>query len=265
MVRNEPRPGFGQGRAHTPTRELVALAWPMLVGQLAVIGNGVIDSVMAGQLSTLDLAAVGIGASIQVTIVMALSGILFALPPIIANHHGANQSERIGDEVRQSAWVALLLAVAAIGLPVFPDPLLALSSLQPGVEVKVRAYLTASAWGVPGTLAFRLFIGMTTGIARPRPVMAFNLLSLLLKVPLNAVFMHGLLGAPALAGPGCAVASSLDAWLIAILAWGWCLRHPEYAVYCRTRFGRRKRRLRRQGGSVLPAINVLTIIKSVRI
>lgn len=219
------------GASHSPTQELIALAWPMLVGQVAVIGNGVIDSVMAGQLSTVDLAAIGVGASIQITIVMALSGILFALPPIIASHHGANRHARVGHEVQQSLWVALTLATVAVLLLVFPDPLLSLSSLQPAVETKVRAYLTISAWGVPGTLAFRLFIGMTTGIARPRPVMFFNLLSLILKVPLNAVFMYGLLGAPALAGPGCAVASSLDAWLIAVLAWGWCLRHPEYAAY----------------------------------
>jgi MATE family multidrug resistance protein len=219
-------------RTHlSPTRELLHLAWPMLVAQLAVIGNGVIDTAMAGQLSTLDLAAVGVAASIQVTIVMAMSGILFALPPIVSTYHGANQSWLVGHEVHQSIWIALVLAALAILLLAYPEPLLAVSDLQPEVETKVRAYLDASAWGVPGTLAFRLFIGMSTGIGKPRPVMAFNLLSLLLKVPLNAVFMYGLLGAPALGGPGCAVASSIDAWLMAFLAWFWCLRQTEYADY----------------------------------
>jgi MATE family multidrug resistance protein len=219
------------GAPLTPTRELLHLAWPMLVAQLAVIGNGVIDTVMAGQLSTLDLAAVGVAASIQVTIVMALSGILFALPPIVATHHGANQAWRVGHEVHQSIWIALVLAIIAILMLIYPEPLLAVSDLQPDVEIKVRAYLDASAWGVPGTLAFRLFIGMSTGIGRPRPVMFFNLLSLVMKVPLNAIFMYGLVGAPALGGPGCAVATSIDAWLIALLAWVWCLRQSEYAAY----------------------------------
>lgn len=57
--------------------------------------------------------------------------------------------------------------------------------------------------------------------------MLLNLLSLALKVPLNAWFMLGGLGVPALGSAGCAVASSIDAWLIAGLAWGWCLRQPE--------------------------------------
>jgi MATE family multidrug resistance protein len=43
--------------------------------------------------------------------------------------------------------------------------------------------------------------------------------------------MYGLLGAPELGGPGCAVATSVDAWLMAALAWGWCLRHPDYAQF----------------------------------
>jgi len=220
-----------EGIIQSSRNELLHLAWPMLVAQLAVIGNGVIDTAMAGRLSTLDLAAVGVAASIQVTIVMALSGILFALPPIIATHHGAQQSERVGHEVRQSLWIALVLTVIAILLLRYPEPFIALADLQPTVEAKVRAYLDASAWGVPATLAFRLFIGFSTGIGQPRPVMLFNLLSLGLKVPLNAWFMYGGLGIPALGGPGCAVASSVDAWLMAGLAWIWCLRQTEYASY----------------------------------
>ena len=218
-----------EGIIQSSRNELLHLAWPMLVAQLAVIGNGVIDTAMAGRLSTLDLAAVGVAASIQVTIVMALSGILFALPPIIATHHGAQQSERVGHEVRQSLWIALVLTVIAILLLRYPEPFIALADLQPTVEAKVRAYLDASAWGVPATLAFRLFIGFSTGIGQPRPVMLFNLLSLGLKVPLNAWFMYGGLGIPALGGPECDVASSVDAWLMAGLAWIWCLRQTEYA------------------------------------
>jgi MATE family multidrug resistance protein len=62
-------------------------------------------------------------------------------------------------------------------------------------------------------------------------VMLFNLLSLALKIPLNMVFMYGLLGAPELGGPGCAVATAVDAWLMAAIAWGWCLRHPDYLQF----------------------------------
>jgi MATE family, multidrug efflux pump len=210
------------------TGELLRLAWPVFIAQLAIMGNAVIDTVMAGRLSAVDLAAVGIAASIQVTVLMSVMGVLLALPPLIAHLYGSGQRAAIGREIHQSVWVCLVLAPIAILLLRFPGPLIAISELQPALEAKVRAYLDASAWGVPALFAFRLFFGLSMGIGRPRPVMVFNLLALVLKLPLNALFMYGLLGVPALGAPGCAVATAIDGWLLATLAWGWCLRHTDY-------------------------------------
>jgi MATE family multidrug resistance protein len=203
----------------------------MLVAQLAMMANAVIDTAMAGRLTVIDLAAVGIASSIMATILMSLVSVLFALPPIIAHLHGADRQAEIGREIHQGVWVSLVLALAAILLLRFPGPFIAISDLQPEVEIKVRAYLDASAWGVPAAFALRLFFAFSMGIGRPRPVMFFNLLSLGLKIPLNALFMYGLLGLPVLGAAGAALATSLDAWLMAALAWGWCLRHPKYAEF----------------------------------
>lgn len=215
----------------TSTRELIQLAWPVLIAQLAIMGNAVIDTAMAGRLSAIDLASVGIASAILATILLSLVSALLALPPIIAHLYGAGQRADIGREIHQGIWISLALALVAILLLRFPGPFIAISDLQPAVETKVRAYLAASAWGVPGAFALRLFFGLSMGTGRPRPVMFFNLLSLALKVPLNALFMYGLFGLPALGATGAAVATSLDAWLMAALAWGWCLRNPQYAEF----------------------------------
>ena len=55
-------------------RDIVRLGWPVFVAQIAVMANGLIDTVMAGRYGTLDLAAVGIGASIYVTLFVTLMG-----------------------------------------------------------------------------------------------------------------------------------------------------------------------------------------------
>jgi len=218
-------------RSTSPTSQLIHLAWPVLVAQLAWMANAVIDTAMAGRLSAIDLASVGIAASIMATVLMSLISVLLALPPIIAHLYGAGRGADVGREIHQSVWISLVLALVAILLLRFPGPIISISQLQPIVETKVRAYLAASAWGVPGVFALRIFFGLSIGIGRPRPVMFFNLLSLALKIPLNAVFMYGLLGAPEMGGPGCAVATAVDAWLMAALAWGWCLQHPDYMQF----------------------------------
>jgi len=212
-------------------RNLFHLAWPVIIAQLAVMANGVIDTVMAGRLSAVDLAAVGIGNSIYITVIVSVMGVLLALTPSIAHLYGADRDAEIGEEVRQSAWLALLLSILVILLLRNPEPFLALSRLTPEVEIKVRAYLNALSWSVAPALLFRVFYGFSSGIGKPRPIMVFNLIGVALKVPLNLVFVYGSFGLPALGGPGCAVATAILSWLTCLLAWTWCARTEEYRLY----------------------------------
>ncbi len=212
-------------------RSLFHLAWPVLIAQAAVMGSGVIDTLMAGRLSPEDLAAVGIGASIYASVFVTAMGVLLALTPIVAHHHGAKRFAEIGADVRQSAWLAFALSLVAMLVLRHPEPFLQLSQLSPAVEAKVRVYLGGVAWAVPGILFFRVFYGFTTGIGRPRPVMMLNLAGLLLKVPLNWVFMYGHFGLPAMGGAGCGWSSAVISWTIAITAWLWCRREQTYASY----------------------------------
>jgi MATE family multidrug resistance protein len=207
--------------------QLVRLAWPVLIAQVAVVLNGVIDTIMAGRLSALDLAAVGIGASIYITVFVSCMGVLLALTPTVAHLFGAGRSADIGEEVRQSAWLALALSVAGMLVLLHPDSFLAFSRLTPEVEVKVRAYLQAVSWGMVPSLAFRIFYGFMSGIGRPRSVMTFNLIGLIAKVPLNLLFMFELdMGAA-----GCAASTAAISWGTALLAWGWCCRQSDCAEF----------------------------------
>ncbi|MDD5175286.1 MAG: MATE family efflux transporter [Sterolibacterium sp.] len=212
-------------------RNLFHLAWPVLIAQLAVTANGVIDTVMAGRLSPVDLAAVGIGASIYVTVFITAMGVLLALTPCVAHLYGGRQYADIGEEVRQSVWLSLLLSVFVIVLLRNPDPFLALSRLTPEVELKVRAYLDAISWSAVPSQLFRVFYGFSNGISKPRPIMIFNLIGVTLKVPLNLLFIYGYFGVPALGGPGCAVSTAIIGWLTCLMAWVWCARAEEYRPY----------------------------------
>ncbi len=94
-------------------RKIAGLAWPVLIGQLAIIAFGVIDTAMVGRYSAVDLAALGLGSSIYISVYIGLTGILTALQPITAQLYGARRYSEIGEEVRQALWLAL--ALTAIG------------------------------------------------------------------------------------------------------------------------------------------------------
>ena len=103
-------------------RKLFHLSWPVLIAQLAVMANGVIDTIMAGRLSAVDLSAVGVGASIYIAVFVSAMGVLLALTPTVAQLYGAGRYLEIGEEVRQSAWLALFLGGIVIVVLRHPEP-----------------------------------------------------------------------------------------------------------------------------------------------
>ncbi len=56
-------------------KQLVRLAIPILLAQLALTGLGVVDTVMSGQVGTDDLAAIGLGSSLLLPVFMISTGV----------------------------------------------------------------------------------------------------------------------------------------------------------------------------------------------
>ncbi len=216
---------------------IAELAWPVLIGQLAVMANGVIDTIMAGRTSSDDIAAIGLGASVYITIYATTMGVLLALSPIVAQNYGARRYDRIGIDFAQGLWLALLLTIPGCLALLSTDLWLGLSEPPPAVAERTRLYLFAVAAGLPAALLFRVFYALNNALSRPKVVMAINLAALALKIPLNAVFIDGLAlpfglpAIPALGGPGCGIATAVLAWLSALLAWLWVRFDPWYRQF----------------------------------
>ena len=201
------------------TGALIALAWPILVAQLAVIGLGVIDTVMAGRLSATDLAGVALGSSIYATVFVGFMATLQALTPIAGHHFGARRYRQIGIDVRQTLWLALFLALIALPPLLANRPWLRLIDAAPAVAAISSLYLWAVAAGLPAAFASRAFIALNAAVSRPAVTMLINLGALAAKVPLNLVFIHGAGPLPAMGGAGCGIATALIMWLMLLAHW----------------------------------------------
>jgi len=231
------------------TRAIVSLGWPMFIGQLAVMSNGIIDNVMAGHLSPRDLASVAIGSSIYFVVFVGLMGTLQAISPVAAQHFGAGRLREVGETWRQGQWLAAALLVPGALLLAFPQPLLALADTEPEVRAGAVAYLQAVALGLPAALWFRAFTTLNVAVSRPRTVMAINLLGPVLKVPLNALFMYGsdapaaigLPVVPAMGGAGCGLATALVFWISAAIGLVLLRRDRFYARFSLRGLGRPRR------------------------
>jgi MATE family multidrug resistance protein len=196
-----------------PFKRIAALAWPILIGQLAVILNGVLDTAMTSRYSATDLAALAIGSSVYVSVFVGGHGVLQALSPAVSQLFGAKRYEAIGMEVRQGAWLAVFLSIIGAVVLLFPQPFLSLAHASPELTAKAVLYLRILAIALPATLGFRVFSSLNNALARPKVVMAIHVSSLLFKIPLNALFIFGGFGIPAMGGPGAAIATAILSWL----------------------------------------------------
>jgi MATE family multidrug resistance protein len=215
----------------TTAKQILRLGWPVLIAQIATMANGVIDTVMAGHYSAHALATVGLGTSIYFSIFVTAMGVMLALTPILSQHFGARNEGAITHDVRQGIWLALLLTVVAELLLLYPGAFFSIAKMDPAIEADVRIYLRTLMWAAPSMLAFRIFYCWASAISQPRAVMAIQLLGLVVKVPLNVVFMYGKLSLPAMGGLGCAWALVVEGWLMLAAAIWWVRVQPAFARY----------------------------------
>lgn len=208
-------------------RRLVPQAWPVLVGQLAVMMFSTVDTLMMGRVGPQDLAALAVGSAAYVTIFVGLMGVILAVGPIAGRQFGADDRQGAGRSFLQAQWLALLLCVPGCLALWFPDPFVALAQLDATQADKVRAYTRPEAFALPAALLFTAFRGFSTAVSRPKAVMAMQLTGLAAKVPLNAVLVFGWGPIPAMGVAGCGWATAIAMAAQAVAA-QWVLRRDSF-------------------------------------
>jgi MATE family multidrug resistance protein len=208
-------------------KRLMRLMFPVLVTQLIMVGMSVVDTLMAGQVSSLDLAGVAVGSSLLNPVVFATQGVLMAVTPIIANHWGANRRDRIGHTFIQSLWLALALGCVAMGAVFMLPGLFDRLDVAPDLRGLASDYLFYVAFGVPACALYQALRGLHEGLANTRIIMLIGLLGIGANVPLNYAFIYGV-GVPAFGGAGCGIATAAVFWIMAFGLFGYSLLSRRY-------------------------------------
>jgi multidrug resistance protein, MATE family len=192
---------------------LLKLAGPLLVGQLAVIAFGVLDTAMTARYSADDLAALAMASAIFISVYVGLTGVVSALAPIAGQLFGAKRYDEIGEEVRQAIWLAVLLSLFGAVILWNADLILDISQVSPEIHAKASLYMHILVLGLPASMAMRVLIALHNAVSRPTIITIVQLIGLAAKFPLNYLFIYGAFGIEGMGGPGCAVATVIINWL----------------------------------------------------
>ena len=209
---------------HIEAKKLIAIALPILLAQIAQNSMGLVDTIMAGRVSAVDMAAISVGASIWLPLVLFGHGLLLALPPTISYLNGSGQRRRIAHQVRQGIWIVLFSCIPLVWLIYNSDFVLQKMDMEQRLADITFGYLHAMVWGLPCYLLMVNFRCLNDGIAKTKPAMVITSLGLLINIPLNYIFIYGKLGVPAFGAVGCGIATAIVNWVMCLLMLAYCMR-----------------------------------------
>ena len=193
-------------------RAQLHLAAPIFLAQIAQFSMSFVDTVMTGQVSALDMAAVALAGSLWLPIILFGQGVLLAILPAISMLRGARRQDEIGLVVRNGFWLALILSAPLMLLVYQLSFRLETLGAQADLALISGRYLRVLVAAGPGYLLFIAMRCTLEGFARVRPAMIAGFVGLAVNVPLNYVFIFGHYGFPPMGAVGAAIASVAACW-----------------------------------------------------
>ncbi|HIL83639.1 MAG TPA: MATE family efflux transporter [Pseudomonadales bacterium] len=202
------------------TKELIKLGLPMAVTQFFIMAMGFLDTAMAGNYASVDLAGVALGGNILWPVFMLVSGLNMALTPMSAQLRGEGRIAAIGPLVRQGLWLALIASVITVAIMLNARPIFSLFNVDAeAAEIGVR-YLDAAAWGIPPILMYVTLRYVCEGLGHTLEPMIIVGTTLIVNGVLNYMFIYGKFGLPEMGGEGCGWATAISMWVEFILILG---------------------------------------------
>ena len=196
---------------------LGVLALPILITQFCQAALGVVDAIMAGQVSALDLAAVAVGSGIWLPLFLLATGILIATTPLIGEAIGQNNQGQIPHITQQSLWTASVIGVVGFVIVNLMPGVLNIMGVPENIQPIAAQYLHGVSFGFPAMAVYAVLRSYCEALGRPEPVTIISIIGLLADIPLNYIFIHGLYGMPEMGGAGCGVATAIVLWINVLL------------------------------------------------
>lgn len=203
-------------------KELLQIAFPIILGNLGFIMIGVGDVIVAGRHSTDTLAAISLATAIINCITIVGIGILGSISPILSNYRGAGKEPEkyFYPSLKFAAGLSVIISIVIFAFIPFIDKMGFDSHLVP--MIKDYFFVTA----------FSTFAGylhyMTKEFLQAFEIVLFpNLLTIFcifLNLGLNLLFVFGFGPIPEMGAIGLAIASLLVRYFMGIVLFFYCFK-----------------------------------------
>lgn len=212
---------------------MAALAWPIVLTNLAQNAMQTTDVVMMGWLGPEALAAGTLGFNIYFTPMIFGMGLLLSVAPMVAFEIGrrAHSVRDVRRTVRQGMWIALMIAVPLWAIMWHGEAILRAMGQDPALSAAAGSYLRAMQWALVPFYFFIVLRSFVSALERPGWALAIMLLAVVFNAFANWVLMFGNLGMPAYGIVGTGIATTLSATLMFAGLALVVILHPRFRRY----------------------------------
>jgi MATE family multidrug resistance protein len=213
--------GHGLDAWFAETTELLKLAGPLVLTQLAQMAIGVTDTLMLGRFSKTALAAAVLGNTVFFFSWIIGQGPTAAVSPLIAHVLGGNPDDRanVSAITRMGFWSVAIVSLPLMILLFFTKDVLLGLGQRPELAEAASQFVIPLAFGLPFSLAFQVLRNFATALGKPNATLIVMLVTVIFNVVGDYGLIFGHFGLPRLGivGSGTASASSFVFSFLAML------------------------------------------------
>lgn len=223
MIAPAPKGGWG-----AEMRATFALAWPLVVAQLAQTALSVTDVIMMGWLGPDALAAGTLANSYFFPILVFAIGVAGAVAPLTAQARGARDIKAIRRIVRQGFWVSITLSILLIPLQLQVRTVFGWVGQDPVLTQRAYEYVEIAAWTLFPGIAIIVLRSLLSTFDSTRIILLITVGGVVVNAAANYLLIFGNFGFPRLELRGAATATLITniAMFAALLAY--VLRHRRF-------------------------------------
>ncbi len=214
--------GAGLNAWFKEARELLKLAGPLVVTQLAQMIVMTTDIVMLSRYSEPALASAGLGNTVFFLCWLIGTGPAAAVSPMVAHIVGARPSDRanVRGVVRMGLWSVLVLWLPLAVLLLSAEPVLLALHQKPQLAHGASMFVLPLCFGLPFSLGFQVLRNFATTLNRPNTSLIVMGLTVIFNAVGDYALIFGHFGAPRLGliGAGTASACSYAFSFLAMVA-----------------------------------------------
>lgn len=198
---------------------------PIMISIFSTMGLGLVDTIILGHISPVELAAVAIGGGAYIIVLFGLCGITQAVAPFAGYSYGAKRFVSAGIILQQTIWLTLVLIIPAILLLIFPEWYLSWTNIPKDVDELTRLYLFLLAFAIPATLLYRTFYAFFGAIGKTKILMIIGICGFIIHCCLASYLT--IISDLKLGIVGCAISNIFMSWSELLLTFLWVSKNKD--------------------------------------